>query len=126
VPADTGEAEALRTLLPRTDVRAQVILGDRGFVSRELEAQIKALDGLLVRPDKRREKPRFGSLAHTRQWIESIFATLKGQLSLDRHGARSAESLTTRVLQRLLALAAALWHNSLIGQPGRHLTAYDH
>jgi len=26
----------------------------------------------------------------------------------------------------LLALAAGLWHNQNIGDPGRHLTAYDH
>ncbi len=34
--------------------------------------------------------------------------------------------LITRIAQRLLALAAALWHNWNIGNPGRHLTAYDH
>ena len=126
VPANTGETEALRTLLPRTAVRGKVILGDKGFASKALEVEIRDLGGLLTRPDKKGEKERFGSLAHTRQWIESVFATLKDQLSLERHGARTAESLTTRVLQRLLALAAALWHNRLIGQPGRHLTAYDH
>jgi hypothetical protein len=34
--------------------------------------------------------------------------------------------LITRIAQRLLALAAGLWHNQNIGDPGRHLTAYDH
>jgi hypothetical protein len=28
--------------------------------------------------------------------------------------------------RRPIALAAALWHNWNIGEPGRHLTAYDH
>ncbi|MHB1987947.1 MAG: IS982 family transposase, partial [Acidimicrobiales bacterium] len=33
----------------------------------------------------------------------------------------------TRVLQRLLALTAAIWHNDLIGtRPLRSLIAYDH
>ena len=126
VPANTGEVNALRTLLPRTAVRGKVILGDKGFVSKELEAEIRDLGGLITRPDKKGEKPRFGNLAHTRQWIESIFWTLKGQLSLERHGARTAQGLTVRVLQRLLALAAALWQNTRCGRPGRHLTAYDH
>ena len=32
-----------------------------------------------------------------------------------------------RVLQRILALAAAIWHNDYTGQPvKRSLTAYDH
>ncbi|MBK5221828.1 MAG: IS982 family transposase, partial [Acidimicrobiia bacterium] len=33
-----------------------------------------------------------------------------------------------RVLQRLLALTAAIWHNETTQQPGpaRSLTAYDH
>ncbi len=61
-----------------------------------------------------------------RQWVESIIDTIKGQLSLERHGAHTMPGLITRVAQRLLALAACLWHNWKIDQPGRALTAYDH
>jgi hypothetical protein len=61
-----------------------------------------------------------------RQWIESIIDTIKGQLSLERHGAHTMGGLITRVAGRLLGLAAALWHNWNIGDPGRRLTAYDH
>jgi len=50
----------------------------------------------------------------------------EGQLSLERHGAHTMRGLITRVAQRLLALAAGLWHNWNVGDPGRHLTAYDH
>jgi hypothetical protein len=33
----------------------------------------------------------------------------------------------TRIIQRLLALNAAIWHNSMIGAPAkRSLIAYDH
>ena len=42
------------------------------------------------------------------------------------NGAHTMAGLQTRTPQRLLALAAALWHNWQIGEPGRHLTAYDH
>jgi hypothetical protein len=35
--------------------------------------------------------------------------------------------VTVRVLQRILALTAAIWHNHHTGQPVmRSLTAYDH
>jgi hypothetical protein len=55
-----------------------------------------------------------------------VFWTYKGPLTLKRHGARTDQGLTARIALRLLALAAALWHNQLIGQPARHLAAYNH
>ena len=56
--------------------------------------------------------------------IESVFWTCKGQLGLERHGARTLPGLCARVSLRLLALAAGLWRNAEIGQPGRSLAAY--
>jgi len=59
--------------------------------------------------------------------VESIFDTLKGQLDLERHGGRTPAGVIVRVLQRLLAMTAANWHNDHTGQPiRRSLTAYDH
>jgi hypothetical protein len=56
-----------------------------------------------------------------------VFDTLKGQLSLERHGGRTPTGVIVRVLQRLLAMTAAIWHNDRTGQPVlRSLTAYDH
>ncbi len=72
------------------------------------------------------QQPRFGRLGGMRQWIESIIDTVKGQLSLERHGAHTMDGLITRVAGRLLALATGIWHNLNGGDPGRHLTAYDH
>jgi hypothetical protein len=52
---------------------------------------------------------------------------LKTKLSLERHGGHSPQGVLVRVLQRLLALTAAIWHNHHNGQPvARSLTAYDH
>ena len=86
------------------------------------------LDALLtlLRPDRKNEQPRFGSLGGMRQWIESTFDTLKDQLSLERHGGRTLHGLVSRIARRLLALTAVLLHNWQLGTPGRHLTAYDH
>ncbi len=66
-------------------------------------------------------------LKKVRQLIESVNDTLKGQLDLEQHGGRSIEGVTIRVAQRLLALAAAIWHNNATNAPiSRSLIAYDH
>jgi hypothetical protein len=86
---------------------------------------MRELGAIFLRPDRRDERPRFGGLGGIRQWVESIIDTAKGQLSLERHGAHTMPGLLTRIAQRLLALAASLWHNWNTGTPGRHLTAYE-
>lgn len=80
-----------------------------------------------VRPDRRDETRRHPNLAAIRQRIESIINTAKSQLSLERHGARTPAGVMARVAQRLLALAAAIWHNWATDAPvKRSLIAYDH
>ena len=59
--------------------------------------------------------------------VEAIIWTLKGQLGLEQHGGRVPAGLWVRVVQRLLALNTAIWHNWAIGAPvKRSLIAYDH
>jgi hypothetical protein len=59
-----------------------------------------------------------------RQTIESINQALKAQLDLERHGGHAPAGVMVRILQRILALTAAIWHNDHIGQPvKRSLTA---
>ena len=46
---------------------------------------------------------------------------------LERHGGRIPAGLWTRIIQRLLALNACIWHNWLIGAPvKRSLITHDH
>jgi hypothetical protein len=45
------------------------------------------LGAVLVRPDRRDEPARFGTLRPVRQWIESVIDTLKGQLAWNSTGA---------------------------------------
>jgi hypothetical protein len=87
---------------------------------------VAGLGARLLRPDRTNEPRRHGSLAPVRQWIESVFWTCKGQLALERHGARTLPGVCVRVALRLLALAAGLIHNNDIGNPGRHFAAYAH
>lgn len=50
-----------------------------------------------------------------------------GQLDLEEHGARTIEGVAVRVAQRVLAMAAAIWHDNKTGAPvTRSLVAYDH
>lgn len=126
-----GEREVMTALLERDYrlVRAgQVILADKGFAGKESEAFItERLEGHLVRPDRKDEPTRHGRLARCRQWIEAVFDTLKGQLSLEQHGGRTPAGVFARTGQRLLALAAAIWHNWTTGaEAKRSLIAYDH
>jgi hypothetical protein len=86
-----------------------VILGDKGFAGRAFEQLVAELDARLVRPDRADEPARFGNLGGVRQWIEAIFDTLKDQLGLERHGARTIHGVWIRAAQRLLALAASVW-----------------
>lgn len=128
------EREVLRHLLEGEpgllDERpGQVILADKGYRSRELEVFLGAHGAELIRPRMRGERRRAGAryLRPLRQIIESVNDTLKGQLDLERHGGRTLNGVVTRVLQRLLALVAAIWHNERIGsRPLRSLIAYDH
>lgn len=107
----------------------QTLIADKGYASAEFEAHLSDHGIELVRPARRDERPRRGApqLKSLRQAIESINATLKTKLSLERHGGHSHQGVLVRVLQRLLALTAAIWHNHHTSQPVlRSLTAYDH
>jgi hypothetical protein len=107
----------------------QTIIADKGYASAEFERRLTEHGIELVRPARRDEPRRRGApqLRKLRQIIESVNNTLKAQLSLEDHGGHSPQGVLVRVLQRLLALTAAIWHNHHSQQPVlRSLTAYDH
>ena len=107
----------------------QVIIADKGYYGRDFEAVLAAARLTLLRPARKGEPEPAGRqyFRPLRQVIESVNDTLKGQLDLERHGGRTVDGVTTRMLQRILALTAAIWHNDTTGQPVmRSLTAYDH
>ena len=88
------------------------LAGDKGFCGREFEDLVTTGSGLrLVRPDRRDEAPWHGPIGWIRQWVESVNDALKGQLDLKRHGGLPAEGIYARIAQRLLAMAACIWHN---------------
>jgi hypothetical protein len=125
-PANAPERVVAAELLERVLKGGEIVIGDKGFAGAEFEQHVAALGGKLLRPDRKNEPTRFGSLGGIRQWIESTFDTLKDQLSLERHGGRTLAGLVSRVARRLLALTAVILQNWEHGNPGRRLTAYDH
>jgi hypothetical protein len=125
-----GEREVLAALLEHNHqlIRTgQILLADKGFAGAEFKQITDAMGLRLLRPDRKDETYRNGNLGGVRQWIESVNQTLKGQLDLEEHGARTLAGVLARVAQRLLALAAGIWHNWTTGTTSkRSLIAYDH
>ncbi|WP_345681296.1 IS982 family transposase, partial [Yinghuangia aomiensis] len=132
--AKADERETLRDMLDHApDVVAghpgQTIIGDKHYYGRAFEHDLTERHLVLLRPARKGEPERAGAhlFKPLRQVIESINQTFKGQLDLERHGGKSPAGVVARVLSRVLALTAAIWHNDKTGQPvKRSLTAYDH
>jgi hypothetical protein len=111
------------------DHPGQTLIGDKNYFGRAFEADLTGRQLVLLRPVRKGEARRAGQhlLRPLRQVIESVNWTFKGQLDLERHGGRTPEGIIARVLTRILALTAAVWHNDKTAQPvKRSLTAFDH
>ncbi len=131
--AKADERHALLDILADpalTEGRAgQIIIGDKNYFGGDFEATLAEGGLCLLRPARKGEPERAGArfFKPLRQIIESINQTFKGQLDLERHGGHTPAGVLVRVLQRILALTAVIWHNDRTGQPvKRSLLAYDH
>jgi hypothetical protein len=132
--AKIGEREVVEAMLDHDEHLLPerpglLLICDKGFASKRFEQDLASRGVTLLRPQRRNEKSRSGQalLKSIRQLIESVNDTLKGQLDLELHGGRTFEGIAVRVAQRLLAMAAAIWHNHKTSQPvTRSLIAFDH
>jgi hypothetical protein len=132
--AKADERQTLRQILAADPALAdsrpgQTLIADRHYYGTEFEAALAAQQVRLLRPARKGEPERAGSqfFKPLRQTIESINQTFKAQLDLERHGGHTPAGVAVRVLQRILALTTAIWHNDHTGAPvHRSLTAYDH
>ncbi len=107
----------------------QTLIGDKNYFGRAFENDLTERDLVLLRPARKGEARRAGQhlFKPLRQVVESVNWTFKGQLDLERHGGRTPEGIIARVLARVLALTAAIWHNDKTAQPvKRSLIAFDH
>jgi hypothetical protein len=130
-PKLVGERAAVRQLLAAQPANrppaGSAIVTDKGLAGAGIEAFLADFELLLIRPARSDEPQPRPFPNWLRQRIEAIIWTLKRQLGLEQHGGRVPAGLWVRVVQRLLALNTAIWHNWTIGAPvKRSLIAYDH
>jgi hypothetical protein len=126
-----GEREEARQLLGHQAANrpapGTAVVTDKGLAGEDTERFFADLGLTLIRPARKDEKPPRPFPNWLRQRVEAIIWTLKHQLGLEAHGGRVPAGLWTRIVQRLLALNAAIWHNWTIGATvKRSLIAYDH
>ncbi|WP_329185969.1 IS982 family transposase [Actinacidiphila glaucinigra] len=132
--AKADERETLLDLLASDpgllhDRTGQTLIGDRNYYGRAFEEELAEHGIQLLRPARKGERQRPGAhlFKPLRQVIESINETFKGQLDLEQHRGRTPGGVIARVMQRILALTAAIWHNDATRHTVlRSLTAFDH
>ena len=104
------------------------MFADGGFWGREYLASMQLIDIELITPAKHKTRQRPAAeiaKARIRLVIESVFCTLKRQMALQDHQAKTIAGLVARIAQRLLALTIGIYLNTLLGRPPRALAAYD-
>ena len=105
-----------------------VLFADGGFWGREYLASMQLIDIELITSAKHKTRQRPAAeiaKARIRLVIESVFCTLKRQMALQDHQAKTIAGLVARIAQRLLALTIGIYLNTLLGRPPRALAAYD-
>jgi hypothetical protein len=132
-PKQYGEREQARRMLKDRPANrpapGTAVVTDKGLSGEETEEFFASpgLDLVLIRPACKDEKTPRPFPNWLRQRVEAIIWALKNQLGLERHGGQVPAGLWARIVQRLLALNACIWHNWMIGAPvKRSLIAYDH
>src|SRR5438093_5709913 len=104
-PANAPEREVAREMLERVPLAGLTVIADKGFAGR-----VRGLDGRSrSRVPSSRSQGRAAPIrvARARAPVDRIgLLACKGQLGLERHGARTLPGLCARVGLRLLALAA--------------------
>ncbi|MGH2713975.1 MAG: transposase [Thermoleophilaceae bacterium] len=101
--------------------RARVALfADAGHRGKEHHQSLQLAGVELIVPDKHKlgERPAAEvEKARIRLVIESVFSTLKRQMRLEDHLAKTLPGLAQRVVQRLLALSLGMLIHALLARP---------
>jgi hypothetical protein len=124
-PADQPEREVALRLLPHALHGGEQGVCDKGYAGREFAAEVESrFAAEVLRPARRDEPDGSIHLAMIRQRIESVFWTLKDRPGLERHRARTLAGLRARIASKLLASAAGVWVNTLLGLPSRSFAQF--
>ena len=125
-PANENEREGVFRLACAHP--GSLLFADAGHRGREHCESLRLVGVELIVPARHRlgeRPPAETSKARIRLVIESVFATLKRQMRMEDHLAKTLPGLAQRIVQRLLALTLGMFINGLLGRPPRALAAYD-
>lgn len=125
-PANENEREGVFQLACAHP--GSLLFADAGHRGREHHESLQLVGVELIVPARHRlgeRPPAEISKARIRLVIESVFATLKRQMRLEEHLAKTLPGLAQRIVQRLLALTLGMFLNTLLGRAPRALAAYD-
>lgn len=118
--ADDKERDVARRLFAMALRGGETIVCDKGYAGAEFaEHAATTYNAAVLRPARQTEPDNGLHLSGIRQRIESIFWTLKDQLGLEDHRARTLHGLRARIASKLLAYSAGIWLNWLLDRPTR-------
>jgi hypothetical protein len=125
-PANENEREGVYQLAAA--LPGSLLFADAGHRGREYHDSLQLINVDLIVPDKHKlgqRPPGEIAKARIRLVIESVFSTLKRQMRMETHLAKTLPGLAQRIAQRLLALTLAMLINHLTGRPPRATATYD-
>jgi hypothetical protein len=71
-PANAPEREVAKELLQHVPMVGHILIADKGFAGQDFERFVEHQGATFLRPDRRNEPARHGSLGFIRQCIESV------------------------------------------------------
>jgi hypothetical protein len=113
--ANAPERSVAAEMLERVDLDGYTVIVDKGFAGEEFEQHMATLGANYLRPDRKDQRRRHGSLGPIRQWIESVIWTCKAGSPRRTHAGRRMHPRRTPP-----ARPAGILHKHDIGDPGRH------
>jgi hypothetical protein len=121
--AKADERQVLLAILSDAELAAllpgQTLIGDENYYGRDFETALAQAGLHLLRPGRHGEPGRPGAqfFKPLRQIIESVNDIFQRPARPGTSRRAHPVGMITRVLQRILALTATIWHNDHTGQP---------
>ena len=121
--ADIDDREVLPLLVSERGNRYPMILGDKGYISEQLQRELLETENTLVLPTLRRNPKRQSPEAfrrlqvRLRRRIETTLSQLTGQFHVSRVRARTQWELETRMNNKFGACLLGAFLNQCLGRP---------
>lgn len=102
--------------------KGRLVLGDKGYLFREIQEKIFACFGIkLITPKRKNQKnrelrPERKLFSGIRQKIEIVNKMLKDKFNLEKTYARTLMGLVTRILRKITAFTFGIYLNKLFGR----------